>query len=167
VIADQHLSAVDSQGTAVALTQIVLSPFGAKAVLSETSILVNNGMMWFDSRPGRPNSIGPGKQPLSNMYPAIVETADGFRVALGASGGRRIMPAVLQLIPFLVDHGKSIDEAIHQPRIDVGGATVVAIDSRLFDAVYATLAADFDVSRENHSIYPVLFACPNMAEWDS
>ena len=162
-----HVSVVDSQGTAVSLTQTLLSPFGSKVVLPETGILMNNGMMWFDPRPGRPNSIGPGKRPLSNMCPAIVETADGLRVALGASGGRRIMPAVLQLISFLVDHGMSIDDAIHQPRIDVGGATAVAIDSRLSDAVYAALAADFDVSWENHGVYPVLYACPNMAAWDS
>ena len=162
-----HISVVDSQGTAVALTQTLLSPFGAKTVLPETGILMNNGMMWFDPRPGRPNSIGPGKRPLCNMCPAIVETADGLHVALGASGGRRIMPAVLQLISFLVDHGMSIDEAIHQPRIDVGGAAAVGIDSLLSDAVYAALAADFNVSWENHGVYPVLFACPNMVAWDS
>jgi len=162
-----HISVVDSEGTAVALTQTLLSPFGSKVVLPETGILMNNGMMWFDPRPGRPNSIGPGKRPLCNMCPAIVETADGLRVAMGASGGRRIMPAVLQLISFLVDHGMTIDEAIHQPRIDVGGAAAVGIDSRLSDAVYAALDADFDVSWENHGVYPVLFACPNMAAWDS
>jgi len=162
-----HISVVDSQGTAVALTQTLLSPFGAKIVLPETGILMNNGMMWFDPRPGNPNSIGPGKRPLSNMCPAIVETADGLRVALGASGGRRIMPAVLQLISFLVDHRMSVNEAIHHPRIDVGGTANVVIDSRLSDAVYEALDADFDVSWANHGVYPVLFACPNIVAWDS
>ena len=49
----------------------------------------------------------------------------------------------------------------------MGGATVVAIDNRLSSTVYAALAADFDVSWEKHGVYPVLFACPNMAAWDS
>ena len=59
--------------------------------------------MWFDPRPGRPNSIAAGKRPLSNMCPTIV-THDSQRTALGASGGRRIMPAVFQLLSFLVDY---------------------------------------------------------------
>ena len=82
-----HLGAADRDGTVVALTQTLLSPFGAKVMLPETGILMNNGIMWFDPRPGGPNSIAPDKRPLSNMCPAIVEFADGRRAALGASGG--------------------------------------------------------------------------------
>ena len=162
-----HIGVVDGDGTAVALTQTLLSPFGAKTVLPETGILMNNGIMWFDPRPGRPNSIGPGKRPLSNMCPAIVETAGGLRAALGASGGRRILPAVLQVISFLIDHGMSVDEAIHQHRIDVVDTTRVAVDCRLSDDVFAALNTDFDASWAPHSVYPVLFACPNIAAWDS
>ena len=128
---------------------------------------MNNGIMWFDPRPGQPNSIGPGKRPLSNMCPAIVETPNGLRIALGASGGRRILPAVLQLICFLVDHGMSAEQAIHQPRIDVGGSEGVAVDCRLPDSVFAAINTNFDTSWARHGVYPALFACPNMAIWDT
>ena len=89
---------------------------------------MNNGIMWFDPRPGRPNSIRPGRRPLSNMCPAILVRDDGQRFAMGAAGGRRILPAVMQLISFLVDYRMGVGEAVHHPRIDVSGTPTVAID---------------------------------------
>jgi len=41
--------------------------------------------------------------------------------ALGASGGRRIMPPVAQMLSFLVDWGMTLEETFHQPRLDVSG----------------------------------------------
>ena len=126
-----HLGVTDREGTVVTLTQTLLSPFGAKVMLPETGILLNNGIMWFDPRPGRPNSIAPGKRPLSNMCPTVVELADGRRAGLGASGGRRILPAVAQLLSFLADFGMSPDDAAHCPRINVDGPDLVEADARL------------------------------------
>ncbi|MDX1606194.1 MAG: gamma-glutamyltransferase, partial [Candidatus Competibacterales bacterium] len=106
-----HIGVVDRHGNLVALTQTLLSVFGSKAVLPRTGVLMNNGIMWFDPRPGRPNSIAAGRRPLANMCPALVQRGDGLRAALGASGGRRILPAVLQLVSFLVDHRMDLDQA--------------------------------------------------------
>jgi gamma-glutamyltranspeptidase len=41
-----------------------------------------------------------------------------------ASGGRRIMPAVAQVAVVLVDYGMTLEEAFHQPRLDVRARTV-------------------------------------------
>ena len=79
---------VDRHGNLVGLTQTLLSTFGSKLLGPRTGLLLNNGIMWFDPRPGRPNSLGAGKQPLSNMCPVIGAGRDGRRFALGASGGR-------------------------------------------------------------------------------
>ncbi|HZD25169.1 MAG TPA: gamma-glutamyltransferase [Alphaproteobacteria bacterium] len=157
-----HLSVVDRDGNMVALTQTLLSLFGSRVMLPETGILMNNGIMWFDPRPGRPNSIAPGKRPLSNMCPTVARRGDGFRFALGASGGRRIMPAIAQLTSFLVDYGMELDEAVHQPRIDVSGTDTIAADARLDAAVTERLAAGHPVRRVSHGVYPPLFACPNV-----
>jgi gamma-glutamyltranspeptidase / glutathione hydrolase len=161
-----HMSVVDAEGNMVALTQTLLSVFGSKVVLPETGILMNNGIMWFDPRPGRPNSLAPGKRPLTNMCPTVVDTGGGVRMAVGASGGRRIMPAVMQLISFLVDFRMNVDEACHQPRVDVSGTPLVTVDARLPAAVAEyldeNLSERHQVARAQHGVYPALFACPNL-----
>ena len=156
-----HISVVDRHGNLVALTQTLLSVFGSKVVLPGTGILMNNGIMWFDPRPGRPNSMAPGRRPLANMCPTLLELADGRRLALGASGGRRIMPAICQLISFLVDFDMDLDSAFHQPRIDVSGTDTVVLDRALDPEIQTTLAASFDTQSGGHGVYPNLFACPN------
>ena len=161
-----HLGVADRDGTVVALTQTLLSPFGAKVMLPQTGILMNNGIMWFDPRPGGPNSIAPGKRPLSNMCPTLVELADGRRAALGGSGGRRILPAVAQLLSFLADFGMSPDDAAHCPRINVDGPDLVEADARLPAETLALLEARFALAVRPHGVHPSAYACPNAVVWD-
>jgi len=156
-----HLSVTDRDGNVVSLTQTLLSLFGSKVVLPETGILMNNGIMWFDPRPGQINSMAAGRWPLSNMCPVILKT-DDKTVALGASGGRRIMPAVFQLVSFLVDHNMSLEKAAHYPRIDVSGSPVFSVDDRLPAALLEDIE-DRTVVRAPNGVYPALFACPNIA----
>jgi gamma-glutamyltranspeptidase/glutathione hydrolase len=152
-----HLNVVDTRGNLVALTQTLLSSFGSKLLGPRTGLLLNNGVMWFDPRPGRPNALAPGAKPLSNMCPAI-GLADGRRFALGASGGRRILPAVLQIASFLLDHGMSLEDAFHQPRLDVSAPDLVTVDARLPFAVGAPPGVG--VRRLVPRPSPLLFACP-------
>ncbi len=162
-----HISVVDRDGNLAALTQTLLSPFGSKVFLPGTGILMNNGIMWFDPRPGRPNSLGPARRPLSNMCPVIVHAAHGRRVAGGAAGGRRIMAAMLQLVSFLVDYGMRLNEAAHAPRIDyVPGDRVIA-DARLGTDVRDGLAAEFEVTTVPNGVYPAAFALPNLVAHDA
>jgi gamma-glutamyltranspeptidase/glutathione hydrolase len=156
-----HLSVVDRDGNMAALTQTLLSRFGSKVVLPATGILMNNGILWFDPRPGRPNSIAPGRRPLANMCPVIVRRDNAPWFALGASGGRRIMPAVAQVLSFLVDYGMTLEEAFHQPRLDVSGEGRAILDVRLSVDVERAVAALMPVLREPTSVYPVQFACPS------
>ncbi len=145
----------------VSLTQTLLSVFGSKIVSPQTGILLNNGVMWFDPRPGRPNSLAPGKRPLANMCP-VVATRDGVPwFALGASGGRKIMPAVLQLASMLIDGGLDLESAFHLPRIDVSGEPQVSADARLAPAIVEALGARFEVRKVMPAVYPNLFACPS------
>jgi gamma-glutamyltranspeptidase/glutathione hydrolase len=162
-----HVSVVDAAGNLVALTQTLLSVFGSKLTLAGTGMLMNNGIMWFDPRPGRPNSIAGGKRPLSNMCPVVVDRGDGLRFAAGASGGRRIMAAVLQILSFLVDFRMDLDDALHQPRIDVSGGPWVTAFESLDAGIVARLAERYRVLREPNAVYPVLYACPNVVTRDS
>ena len=161
-----HLGAADRDGTVVALTQTLLSPFGAKVMLPQTGILLNNGIMWFDPQPGKPNSIAPGKRPLSNMCPTVVVFDDGRRAALGASGGRRILPAVAQLLSFLADFGMNPEDAAHCPRINVDGPELVEADARLPAETLAMLKARFSAAARPHGVHPSAYACPNAVVWE-
>ena len=156
-----HLSVIDREGMTVALTQTLLSRFGSKLLLPETGLLMNNGMMWFDPRPGRPNSIAPGKRPLANMCPVVVADQDGPWLALGASGGRSIMPAVAQILSFLIDYGMDLELAFHQPRLDESGSGVVTVDLRLGSATLAAVAALGPAEQGETRAYPALFANPS------
>jgi gamma-glutamyltranspeptidase / glutathione hydrolase len=158
-----HLCVIDRRGTMVSLTQTLLSPFGSKVVSPSTGILLNNGIMWFDPCPGRPNSIAPGKRPLSNMCPVIAMRDRAPWLALGAAGGRRILPAVLQIGSMLADCGLDLESAFHMPRIDVSGGPEVIADRRLADDVLSALCARFAVREAEHQVLPNLFACPTAA----
>jgi gamma-glutamyltranspeptidase/glutathione hydrolase len=145
----------------VAVTQTLLSVFGSKVVLPQTGILMNNGIMWFDPRPDSPNCLAPNKRPLTNMCPVIVRRGDRPWFAIGASGGRKIMPAVLQIASFLIDHGMSLEDAFHQPRIDAGGGDTVGVDPRLPETIRNALAAKYPVTETELVVYPTNFACPS------
>ena len=161
-----HLCVVDAEGNMVALTQTLLSIFGSRVMLPSTGLLMNNGMMWFDPRPGQPNSIRPGAFPLSNMCPTIVKRSDDRWFALGASGGRRIMPAIFQLLSFLVDFKMPLDEAMHLPRVDFSGSATVTANNRLSASTLACLRNKFDVKVVQDTVYPSYFACPNVVGRD-
>jgi gamma-glutamyltranspeptidase / glutathione hydrolase len=157
-----HITAIDREGGIAALTTTLLSSFGSRYVLPQTGILVNNGIMWFDPRPGRPNSLAAGKRALTNMCP-LVATRDGrARFGVGASGGRRILAAVTQLASFIVDFAMTPEEAAHQPRIDVSGDSGIAIDRRLPELLRDRLAARPGAALVEHTAWPSLFACPNL-----
>jgi gamma-glutamyltranspeptidase/glutathione hydrolase len=133
-------------------------------VLPKTGILMNNGVMWFDPRPGQPNSIGPGKRPLTNMFPVILRDGAKPFIAAGASGGRRIMAAVLQLMSFVANFGMTPERAAHQPRIDVSGPDKVTADRRLAPDILAALQADGPTEIVEHGVLPLNFACPSLIE---
>jgi gamma-glutamyltranspeptidase/glutathione hydrolase len=157
-----HFSVVDRAGNMAAVTQTLLSLFGSKFVAPQSGILMNNGIMWFDPTPGGPNSLAPGKRCLTNYTPVVAQAADGRRLAVGASGGRRIMPAVTQLLSFVMDYGMNLDAAIHQPRIDASEGDIVTGDVRLPREVRDSLRAAFDYEEARVQTLPMKFACPSM-----
>jgi gamma-glutamyltranspeptidase / glutathione hydrolase len=157
-----HITAIDRDGTIVALTTTLLSSFGSRYVLPDTGILMNNGIMWFDPRPGRANSIAPGKRALTNMCPVVAMRDGRPWFGVGASGGRRILAAVLQMASFIVDFGMDPATAAHHPRIDVSGGERFGIDRRLPPAILEPLLAKSGASVVEHGVFPTRFACPNL-----
>lgn len=155
-----HLSAVDAAGNAVSCTQTLLSIFGSRVLSPRTGVLLNNGMMWFDPRPGGPNQVRSGARPLCNMSPLLIEHGDGGISSVGASGGRRILCCVSQLAQRMVDHRLGPQAAIECPRLDASGP-VVLIDSRVpAPALRRLKELGHRLSEREPAIEPRFFASP-------
>ena len=155
-----HFSVVDRQGNLCAVTQTLLSIFGSRVVSPSTGVLLNNGIMWFDPEPGKPNSLAPGKRCLGNYCPALGETPAGARFALGASGGRKIVGTVLQLASFLIDDGATLEDAFHRARIDMSGGERAIADAALPAEELRALEAAFPVATARRLPFPYHFAVP-------
>jgi len=155
-----HFCVVDREGNMAAVTQTLLSIFGSRFTLPESGILMNNGIMWFDPQQGRPNSLAPGKRCLTNYCPIIAEHGKD-RFALGASGGRRILPAVAQLLSFLVDYRMDLGGAFHAPRIDASEGDTVIGDVLLPEGIHSALASRFPYVPMPRLTLPFKFACPS------
>ncbi len=133
-----HLSVVDSLGNVVALTQSINLWFGSGVVVEGTGILLNNHLRDFDKRPGHPNSIQPGKRPVSSIAPTIVLKGDAPFLTIGTPGGTRIIGALAQILVNIIDFGMGIDQAIEAPRIHAYKKTLHA-EGRIPETVLETL----------------------------
>jgi gamma-glutamyltranspeptidase/glutathione hydrolase len=124
----QHISVIDRNGMAVALTTTINTSFGSGLVAKDAGIVLNNEMDDFAAAPGVPNAFGlvgneanavePGKRPLSSMTPTVVLNGDGEVVmAIGASGGSFIISSVLQTFLNVVEFDMDPQQAVSVARI--------------------------------------------------
>jgi gamma-glutamyltranspeptidase/glutathione hydrolase len=67
----------------------------------------------------------------------------------------------VQLLSFVTDFGMSLEQAAHQPRIDVSDPEYLSADRRLPSSVIEALAADGQTEIVEHGVMPINFACPN------
>ncbi|MGA5758780.1 gamma-glutamyltransferase family protein [Nonomuraea bangladeshensis] len=154
-----HMSVVDADGMTAALTQTVLDLFGSRIVEPGTGILLNDGMMYFDPRPGQVTSVVPGAAGLSAVSPLILEGPGGAEATLGASGGRRIISAIAQIAARWHD-GEGVQDAISAPRLHAEGRRVW-LDRRDAAAAGELAAAGFDVQIVTEEPTTWHFARPN------
>lgn len=125
-----HLGVVDRERNMVSLTNTLGELFGCRVVIPGAGILLNNGMVWFDPRPGRPNSLAGNKRPLVNMTPALVLRDGRPFMTIGAPGARRLITAVFQSILNVLEFGLGIQAAVSAPRVHCEGPET-HIDSRV------------------------------------
>ncbi|MBS0538256.1 MAG: gamma-glutamyltransferase [Proteobacteria bacterium] len=156
-----HFCAADSEGNMVALTQTLMSLFGSCVMLPKTGITMNNGMLWFDPEAGRPNSIAAGKRPLCNICPVVVVKDGKPWFCIGASGGRRIVPAVSQLSLMMIDRGLDVETAFHQPRVDISGVGPIRVNRELPDTVKKAIAQKLPTTEVANQVSPLGFANPS------
>ena len=81
----------------------------------------------------------------------------------GASGGRKILPAVFQLASFVNDWGMDLEAALACPRIDASGIDHLVYDSRLDDASIAAIQAVAPAKPWAPTVFPSQYAQPSGA----
>jgi gamma-glutamyltranspeptidase/glutathione hydrolase len=114
-----HLSVVDAEGNAVAMTTTIEHAFGSRILVR--GFLLNNQLTDFSFNPelfGRPaaNRVEPGKRPRSSMAPTLVFDRDGrLKMALGSPGGLAIINYVAKTLVATLDWGMDIQQAISAP----------------------------------------------------
>ncbi len=112
--ATTHLSIVDAEGNAVALTSSVEDAFGSRILVS--GYFLNNQLTDFSFKPDGANVVAPGKRPLSSMVPTLVFDPSGRLYAvLGSPGGPRIINYVAKTLVGLIDWQWSADRVLDAP----------------------------------------------------
>lgn len=117
-----HLSIVDGEGNAVALTSSIEDLFGARRMAA--GFLLNNQLTDFSFAPtegpasGVPvaNRVEPGKRPRSSMAPTIVFDRDGRPlIVTGSPGGSAIIGYVVKNLVAMIDWGLDAQAAADLP----------------------------------------------------
>ena len=110
-----HLSIVDRNGDAVAMTTTVESPFGSRIVVR--GFLLNNQLTDFDFVPGSANAVGARKRPRSSMAPTMVVDKEDPKLILGSPGGAMIINYVAKALVARLDWGFDLQAAIAAPNL--------------------------------------------------
>ena len=123
-----HISIVDEQGNALAMTTTIEQAFGSRIMADGGTglpggYLLNNELTDFSFTPeddeGRPiaNRVEPGKRPRSSMAPTIV-LKDGKPVfVVGSPGGSQIIGYVAQAVLNRIDWGMDPQRAVSAPHL--------------------------------------------------
>jgi gamma-glutamyltranspeptidase/glutathione hydrolase len=140
-----HISVVDAQGRAVAMTTTIEAAFGSRRMVTTDptrpgGFLLNNELTDFSLAPadaqGRPiaNRVEPGKRPRSSMSPTLVfDKATGQLLMSGGSpGGAAIIHYTAKLLTGTLHWGLNAQHAIDLPNFGtLGGPTF--LEAQRFD----------------------------------
>jgi gamma-glutamyltranspeptidase/glutathione hydrolase len=100
--------------------------------------LYNNFMGHFNPLRGYHNSIAPGRR-MGGGSPAIVYRDGEPWIAIGSSGGSRLISAVFQTLLNVIVFGMSLQDGVSAPRIHSEFGRKIYVEARLSDRVAQAL----------------------------
>ncbi|HEV2088805.1 MAG TPA: gamma-glutamyltransferase [Cryptosporangiaceae bacterium] len=112
-----HVSAVDGDGTACAVTSS--TGYGSGVMTPGTGLWLNNCLGEPELNRAGVHVLPPGERLPSNMAPTVGHTADGGVLAIGSPGADRITSALLQVLLSFANGGLDLGAAIGRPRLHV------------------------------------------------
>ena len=134
-----HISVVDAQGRAVAMTTTIEAAFGSRRMVTTDparpgGFLLNNELTDFSFVPadaqGRPiaNRVEPGKRPRSSMAPTLVfdKTTGQLLMSGGSPGGALIIHYTAKLLTGTLHWGFNAQQAVSLPNFgSLNGPTLL------------------------------------------
>ncbi len=151
-----HLSVMDAEGNAVALTQSIERVFGAGVATPSLGFLYNNYMMAFEHEDiSHPYYLRANASPWASVAPTIVSVGQKPWLAIGSPGSERIVSAVAQVIVRL-RLGQNPLDAVAAPRLhsSIKGKVSFEAPRMRSDIADALSRAGFTVDpREAYSFY--------------
>jgi gamma-glutamyltranspeptidase/glutathione hydrolase len=112
-----HISAVDEDGTACAIT--MSSGYGAGSCIPGTGILLNNCLGETELNAHGLHATEPGTRLASNMAPTTARASDGRTLAIGSPGADRITTALMLVLGQGMLHDQDLQHAISRRRVHV------------------------------------------------
>lgn len=112
-----HLSVIDGDGMAVALTTTAGESAGY--VVPQTGFIPNNILGEEDLNPRGFHLWSPGQRIFTMMTPIIVLAQGKIRLVTGSGGANRIRSAILQLLVNVLDFNLPLETAVNAPRVHV------------------------------------------------
>lgn len=154
-----HLSVLDGEGNAVALTTTLNGAFGCGLWVAEAGFFLNNEMDDFTTTPGQPNQFGliqgeanavaPGRRMLSSMAPTIAWRGSEILV-VGGRGGSKIPTGTLQVVLNVIVDGDTLADAVARARLHHQWLPdVLAVEPGALSA-----AAERQLRRRGHTLEP-------------
>jgi gamma-glutamyltranspeptidase/glutathione hydrolase len=150
-----HLSVMDRDGNAVALTQSIERVYGSCCATAELGFLYNDYMSAFEYDDiSHPYYLRPNASPWASVAPTIVFRGRRPWLAIGSPGSERITPSIVQVLLRLTKH--SPFEAVDAPRLHCSLDGEVSLEaSRMRDDIPKMLRRHgFEIrEREPYAFY--------------
>jgi len=110
-----HISVVDAEGNAVALTQTNSSVWGSGASVS--GFFLNDSGFQFTPESVRAPSLSRWRTRSTTIAPTVVLGDGRVEMVVGAPGGGLIQPTIVQAMVYVLDYGMDPMEAVRMPRL--------------------------------------------------
>ena len=151
-----YVAAVDAEGNAASLIFSLYGVFGACVADERSGVVLQNRAAYFSLDPSHPNRLEPGKVPLHTLIASLAFRQAGEEerlwAALGCMGADGQPQIHLQAYVAMIDFGRDIQQALHDPRWLSGRfALGEARDTLHIEARYPRETID-ELERRGHTV---------------